>query len=65
MHISYTGVQDAPSYAPAEEGVPEQATRWTYLAAVVPLTLLYAIAILVTAIAMAASALDPSWFPMG
>ena len=65
MHISYTGVQDAASYAPADKCEPEQATPWAYLAVVVPLTLLYAIVVLVAAIATSASALGVPWFPVG
>ncbi len=65
MHISYTEAQDASSYAPADKGGPKQATPWAYLTVVVPLTLLYAIVVLVAAIAMSASALGVSWFPVG
>ncbi len=65
MHISYTGVQDASAYAPADERGLEQASPWAYLAVVVPLTLLYAIAALVAAMATAASALGVSWLPVG
>ncbi len=65
MHISYTGVRDALSYAPAKKRRPEHSILWACLAVVVPLTLLYAIVALASAIAMAASGLDASWFPVG
>ena len=65
MHISYTGVQDASSYAPADECGTEPATPWAYLAVVVPLTLIYAVVTLLAAIGTAASALGVSWFPVG
>ncbi len=65
MHISFTEVQDASSYAPADDCGLEPATPWAYLAVVVPLTLLYAIVALASAIATAASGLDASWFPVG
>ena len=63
MHISYTGVEEAASYAAADECGPQPATSWAYLAVVVPLTLLYAIVTLVVGIGTAA--LGVSKFPVG
>jgi len=65
MHISDTGVLDASAYVPADEYEPEEATPWAYLAIVVPLVFVYAVAALLTAVATSASRIGVSWFPVG
>ena len=65
MHISHTGVLDAAAYGPAEESTQESPTAWADLAVVVPLTVLYALVTLLTAVATAASGAGVSWIPLG